>query len=192
MKLPIILADFLQVYNKNVLLVRPGAELETFKTLQTKWAVLYPEIPFNGGFQEDVWGGYYVENEIYGHVWRVFATMAVVLASLGLYGLVTLNVSGRSKEFSVRRVLGAGMTNIAGNITQQYLLLFGVAIGLGGPLSYYAAKLILDFAFPVHVPVTVWGVSLGVVILIGILLTTVFTQVGKVVKANPVDGLKVE
>ncbi len=172
--------------------VKSGSEIETYRILQAKWAELYPEIPFTGGYQEDVWGNYYTAIEIYGHVWRVFATLAVLLASLGLYGLVTLNVSGRVKEFSIRKVLGAGLKNIAANIANQYLILFAVALAIGAPLSYISIKLVLDFAFTVHVPVTFWGISLGVAILVFILLATVFTQVGKVLKSNPVDGLKVE
>jgi putative ABC transport system permease protein len=172
--------------------VRNGTELETHKALQENWAKLFPEDPFNGGFQEDVWGFYYQEIEIHGHVWRVFATIAILLASLGLYGLVTLNVSGRTKEFSIRKVLGASIVNIAANITRQYLVLFIVAIIIGAPLSYVAIKAILDSAYPIHMPITFWSVALASFILILVLLITISTQIRKVVKSNPVDGLKTE
>lgn len=172
--------------------VKSGSELETYKTLQARWAELYPEIPFDGGYQEDVWGNFYTTIEIYGHVWRVFATLAVLLASLGLYGLVTLNVSGRVKEFSIRKVLGANAKNIAASITSQYLVLFAVALAIGAPLGYLSAKFILDLAFAVHVPVTFWSISLGVVMLVVVFLITIFTQVGRVVNDNPVEGLKAE
>lgn len=172
--------------------VRSNSEIETYKSLQTGWAKLFPEIPFNGGFQEDVWGFYFAEIEIHGHVWRVFASIAVLLASLGLYGLVTLNVSGRAKEFSIRKVLGAGLKNIAANITNQYLILFAVALTIGAPMSYFSIKAVLDFAYPYHMPITFWSVALASVVLILVLLTTVFTQIRKVLKSNPVNGLKIE
>ncbi len=172
--------------------VREGSEVETYKSMQTAWAKLFPETPFNAGFQEDVWGFYYQEMEIHGHVWRVFASIAIMLASLGLYGLVTLNVSGRAKEFSIRKVLGAAVKNITMSIVNQYVLLFAVALVIGAPISYVLIKLIFDFAYAYHMPVTYWSVAIGSVMLVLILLTTVFTQVGKVVKANPVNGLKQE
>ncbi len=172
--------------------VRSGSEVETYKTLQAGWAALFPETPFNAGFQEDVWGFYYQEIEIHGHVWRVFASVAVALASLGLYGLVTLNVSGRLKEFSIRKVLGAGVKNIAANIINQYLILFAVALTIGAPVSYILIKLLIDFAYKYHMPVTFWSVSIGVGILVFILLATVSTQIRKVVNTNPVNGLKVD
>lgn len=172
--------------------VRSGSELETHKALQATWAVLFPETPFNGGYQEDVWGFYYQEIEIHGHVWRVFAAIAVLLASLGLYGLVTLNVSGRTKEFSIRKVLGASTKNIAANITNQYLILFGVAILVGAPLSYFAIKAVLDFAYTYHMPITFWSVAIAAVMLVLVLMLTVSTQIWKVAKSNPVKGLKTE
>lgn len=172
--------------------VSEGAELEAFESLKKNWAQLFPETPFSGGFQEDVWGNYYAEMEIHGHVWRVFASVAVILATLGLYGLVTLNVSGRVREFSIRKVLGASIKQIANIIFNQYNTLFGGALLLGVPLSYYGIKAVLDFAYPYHMPVTFWSVLLAALLLLIVLAGTISTQVIKVIKANPVNGLKVE
>lgn len=172
--------------------VRSGSEMKTYKVLQTKWAALFPEIPFEGGYQEDVWAGYYEATAIYERVWRAFAFMAVLLASLGLYGLVTLNVSGRAREFSIRKVLGAGVTNIAANILNQYVILFVVALSIGSPLSYMLIKFLLDSVYRDHMPVTFSGVTIAGSMLIFVLLVTVSTQIRKVIKSNPVNGLKVE
>lgn len=172
--------------------IRQGAQLETAKTLQMHWSELYPEIPFDGGFQEDVWGDYFEQINIHARVWKAFALIAVLLASLGLYGLVTLNVAGRAKEFSIRKILGAGIGNISSNITKQYVLLFVVGLSIGAPVSYFLIKTLFDMIYNYHVPVTYTGVSIAIVILIFVLLATVSTQVRKVLKSNPVDGLKVE
>ena len=171
---------------------RTGAEIKTYKTLQATWAELFPETPFEGGLQEDVWGFYYEEIAIYGLVWRVFAFIAVSLAILGLYGLVRLNVEGRTKEFSIRKVLGAGPKNIAASITNQYVILFAVALAIGAPLGYVLSKLLIEFAYEYHMPITFTSVMIAVIAMIFVLLITVFTQIRKVVKANPVNGLKVE
>ncbi len=172
--------------------VAPGSEREAHESLKSAWAQLFPDTPFVGGYQEDVWGNYYTEIEIHGHVWRVFASVAVLLASLGLYGLVTLNVSGRVREFSIRKVLGASLKNIGSNIFSQYYILFAAALIIGTPLSYFSIKWVLDFAYTYHMPITFWSVALSAVILVVVLLSTVCTQVMKVFKANPVDGLKIE
>jgi putative ABC transport system permease protein len=129
---------------------------------------------------------------IHGLVWRVIAMIAIILASLGLYGLVTLNVTGRLKEFSIRKVLGAGIKNIAANIYRQYILLFVIALAIGAPVSYRLIKLIFDTSYEYHIPVDFSGASIAVGILTVALLVTVSTQIRKVVKTNAVNGLKVE
>ena len=172
--------------------VRAGSELETYKDVQAAWAQLYPETPFAGGYQEDVWGSYYESLDIYALVWDTFAFIAITLASLGLYGLVTLNVAGRVKEFSIRKILGAGLPSIVGSVTGPYVLLFVLALSIGGPVGYLVMDKLMDFAFSYHLPMTfsIAGVSVGILLLV--LFTTIFSQVRNVLKSNPVNGLKVE
>lgn len=171
---------------------RSGSKLETYKAVQTQWAKLFPETPYQGGFQEDAWGGYFEAHNIYGKVWRIIAFFAILLASLGLYGLVTLNVAGRTREFSIRKVLGAGLKNIAGDITNQYAILFAVALVIGAPISHILIKTLFDYSFTYHIPITYASVTIAVTILILVLLTTVSTQIRKVLRSNPVHGLKME
>ena len=172
--------------------VKRGSEIKTHKALQENWAKLFPEIPFEGGHQEDVWGFYYEEIGIYDLVWKVFAFIAVSLATLGLYGLIRLNVEGRTKEFSIRKVLGAGLKDIAASIISQYMILFAVALTIGAPLGYIAGKRLIEFANVYHMPITFSPVMIAVVIMVLVLFITVSIQIIKVIKANPVDGLKVE
>lgn len=172
--------------------VKHGSEIETYKKLQGHWASLFPEIPFEGGLQEDVWGFYYEEIAIYGLVWRVFAFIAVSLAVLGLYGLIKLNVEGRTKEFSIRKVLGAGAKNMATSVANPFTILFAAALVVGAPLGHILAKFTIEVTYTYHMPITLSSVIIGIGILIVVLLTTVTTQIRKVLKTNPVNGLKVE
>jgi putative ABC transport system permease protein len=172
--------------------VRPGSQLEMARTLEARWSDLFPETPFDGGYQEDVWGGYFQALETHANVWRAFATIAILLASMGLYGLIALNVESRAKEFSIRRVLGAGMGSISRNITRQYVWLYMIAIAIGAPVSYYLNAKLFDFIYYYHIPVTYAGVSVAVGLLVLVLLATVGLQVRRVVVSNPVEGLKME
>jgi putative ABC transport system permease protein len=172
--------------------VSAGAETKSYQALQDGWLELFPETPFDGGHQEDVWGFYFEQIKIHGIVWQVFAFVAVALAGLGLYGLVSINVAGRNREFSIRKVLGASLKNIAGNITRQYVWLFIIALGIGAPVSHFLIGWLIDAAYTYHMPITLSAVTLAVATLITVLLITVSTQIRKVVKENPVNGLKVE
>ncbi|MCK6617194.1 MAG: ABC transporter permease [Cyclobacteriaceae bacterium] len=188
---------FFTVADKNdfrflALKVSREQEQSAFEDLKKAWATLYPEIPFNGGYQENVWGNYYEQMGIHGHVWRVFASVAVILAMLGLYGLVAINISGRVKEFSIRKILGANYKNITNNIFKQYYVLIIGSLFVSVPLSFIFIKSVLDFAYDYHMPVTIWVVMMAASLLIAVVIATVATQIIKVFKANPVEGLKTE
>ncbi len=171
---------------------RAGSQLDVYKQLQTSWRELYPETPFDGGYQEDAWSSYYASIANHGTVWRVFATVAILLASLGLYGLINLNVRSRVREFSIRKVLGAGVFSLTDSVARQYISLVAIAVVVGGPASYFMMRAIFDFAYEYHMPVTPASAILSVTILLAVLLFTISTQIRTVLKSNPVDGLKVE
>jgi len=172
--------------------VRSGSQSRIYKTLQARWAGLYPEIPFEGGFQEDVWGNFYEELKHDSLFWRVIALIAILLTSLGLYGLIKLNLAGRVKEFSIRKVLGAGIRSIADAITRQYMVLLAASLILGAPVSYMLIKPLFDLAFTEHMPIDYSGVAIAVGILMLVVLVTVSTQIRKVLRSNPINGLKAE
>jgi ABC-type antimicrobial peptide transport system permease subunit len=172
--------------------VKNGSEAATNHALQAAWARLYPEIPFQGGQQEDVWSNYFVSVDRSETFNKVIASIAVLLASLGLYGLVTLNVSGRIKEFSIRKTLGAGAKNIASVIIRQYVLLTLAALLVGAPVSYIFTKAYLDMLFAYPMPMDYSGTAIALIILVLVLLAVIFTQIRKVLKFSPVNGLKAD
>jgi putative ABC transport system permease protein len=172
--------------------VKEDSDEKTYAALQDQWAKLYPEIPFQGGHQADVWSSYFHSVDRSERFNKVIAFIAVLLASLGLYGLVTLNVSGRMKEFSIRKTLGAGMKNIASVIFNQYVVLMVVALMIGAPISYFFTKAYLDMLFAYPMPMGYSGTAIALVLLIIVMLAVVSTQIRRVLKSNPVEGLKEE
>lgn len=112
-------------------------------------------------------------------------------AGLGLYGLVSLVVAGRIREFNIRKTLGAGTKHIAYGIINQYILLSFIALVFGAPISYLLAKANLDMMYPDPRPFGVDSVTIAVAILRSVLLGVMLMQVRKVTKSNPVEGLKV-
>ncbi|HTF21923.1 MAG TPA: ABC transporter permease [Chryseolinea sp.] len=172
--------------------LRAGAGDDALKALQKNWATGYPDTPFQGGYQADVWTNYFRSVDRSQEFTTIVAVVAVLLASLGLYGLVTLNVSGRVKEFSIRKTLGAGLPNIASVIIHQYLVLAMVSLVLGIPASYLFTKAYLNMLFAYPMPMGFSGSLIGVAILLVVLLLVVSTQIRKVLRLNPVEGLKVD
>ncbi|MEM9987531.1 MAG: FtsX-like permease family protein, partial [Bacteroidota bacterium] len=79
--------------------VQEGTESETYDHLRAQWIELFPDTPFQGGQQVDLWTKFYSDLENMKRFTRTVAMVAILLAALGLYGLVSLNVTGRIKEF---------------------------------------------------------------------------------------------
>jgi putative ABC transport system permease protein len=172
--------------------VKAGSEQKTFAALKQQWAKLFPETPFQGGFQQDVWGVFFHKVGVQERFSKGVAFIAILLASLGFYGLVRLNVSGRGREFTIRKVLGAGLRHITGNITREYAILTVVSMAIAAPISHLLTKSLLTFMYAYPPPINYSGTAISVGILISILLATVFAQVFKVSKDNLVSGLKTE
>ncbi|MEJ7645810.1 MAG: FtsX-like permease family protein [Chryseolinea sp.] len=181
-----------QDYRYLSLRVRSGSEKLTYDKMKIEWANLFPEIPFQGGHQEDVWSLFFNSVDRSQTFNNILASIAVLLASLGLYGLVTLNVSGRVREFSIRKTMGAGLKNIASIIVRQYVLLTVLALLIGAPISYYFTKAYLKMIFAYPIPMDYSGVTIAIILLVLVLLAVVSTQIRKVSKTSPVDGLKME
>jgi putative ABC transport system permease protein len=172
--------------------VKKDSAVKTYQVLQDQWSKLYPTIPFQGGHQADVWSSYFHSVDRSERFNKVIAFIAVLLASLGLYGLVTLNVSGRMKEFSIRKTLGAGMKNIASVIINQYVVLMVIALIIGAPVSYFFTKAYLEMLFAYPMPMGYSGTAIALALLIIVMLAVVSTQIRRVLKLNAVQGLKEE
>ncbi len=181
-----------QDYGYLSLRVKSGHENEIYKSLHTEWSAQYPEIPFQGGHQEDVWGSYFEVINTHGKFWRGMASIAVILAGLGLYGLVTLNVVGRTKEFSIRKIMGAKLNHIANQIVKQYVVLFLIATLVGAPASYFMVKFIFEIAYPYHMPMDYYGIIISICILAFVLLVTVANQIRRVASSSPIKAINDE
>lgn len=172
--------------------VSPQDVALAYKELQTQWKSTFPNTPFAGGLQMDSWGPYFSEIGTHSLFWQVIAILAIVLASLGLYGLISVHVTGRIQEFSIRKVLGAGPQNIAWNIFQKYLLLYSISLSIGLPISFLLVRFIFQLAYPYHMPVIAIGTLPADILLLFVLLGVVIYQVMKVGRLSPAHGLRLE
>ncbi|SMD31750.1 MacB-like core domain-containing protein [Reichenbachiella faecimaris] len=172
--------------------VSEGTQPEVYQALREQWIANLPNTPFRGGYQSGVFNGYFEYLDSSAEFMRALAFVSILLASLGLYGLITLNVSGRIKEFSIRKVLGARLSHIAKIISTQYVPLFTVSMLLGAPLGYWLIQSLFDTVFAYHMPMNYIGLIISGVFLVAVLCIVTWVQVRKLSQSNAADGLKVE
>ena len=121
----------------------------------------------------------------------IFAFLAIVIACLGLFGLSAYATEQRSKEMSIRKVLGATMTNLMATLSLDFIKPVLVAILITIPLAWLAMeKWLQTFAYRESIPAwTLIIVGLGVIF---IAVATISFQCAKAALVNPAKSLRSE
>jgi putative ABC transport system permease protein len=120
-----------------------------------------------------------------------FAVLAILIACLGLFGLITYAAEQRTKEIGIRKVLGATVTNVTTMLSKDFLKLVLIAALIAFPFSWWAMnKWLQSFAYRIHIS---WWIFLAAgVIAILIAMITVSFQAIKAAVKNPVESLRTE
>jgi putative ABC transport system permease protein len=122
---------------------------------------------------------------------NLFGSLAIFVSCIGLFGLVAFSAEQRTKEFGVRKVLGASVSNLMQLLSVSFLKLIVVSICIAVPISYYAMDSWLQ-RYEFHTTISWWIIALAALGTLSIALITVSLQAYKTAKANPVDALKYE
>jgi putative ABC transport system permease protein len=172
--------------------VRPGRATETFADVEAAWARLVPEHPFEGYFQDTVFDDFHRENAGINRIFVFTAAMALLLATMGLFGIAAQNVARRMREIGIRKVLGATVTSVAAHVNRSFVAILVLAFVVAAPLSYLILDGLLDAIFEYRMPLNPlpFLLAFGVVALAA--LATIGTQVRRIVTANPADVLRAE
>jgi putative ABC transport system permease protein len=163
----------------------------TLGRLEMMWKQRIPERPFTYHFLDEEYNKLYVGEQRSSTLFTVAATLAILLACLGLFGLAAFTTVHRAKEIGIRRVLGANITNITMLIARNFLLMIGIAIVIAIPFAWYAGnKWLQDFAF--RIPVQSWVFIAAAVVTLLIALATVGFHSVRWALMNPVKSLRTE
>jgi putative ABC transport system permease protein len=155
------------------------------------WTELYPDQPFSYSFLSDRFYEQFGSDEKRGFIFTVFTILAIVIASLGLFGLTSYMVEQRSREIGIRKVFGASELVIIRLISLEFLTLVLIAIILAAPVSYYLMTDWLEnFVYRTQPGVMVFVLS--AIITIVVTFITVNIRAWRAAIANPVDSLRVE
>lgn len=179
-------------YRQLSMQVATGKLKETYELLETEWASLFPETPFRGFYQESTLDWYFMQIEGHGKLMQYVAVLCIILSCLGLYGLVSLNVASRVKEFSIRKALGASLKNLVFVINRQFVVFLAIAMVLGIPLSYLLMQTLFDAVYAYYKPLTVIPFAFALLMVIFMVFVTVSSQVKKVMSSSPTEGLRSE
>jgi putative ABC transport system permease protein len=147
--------------------------------------------PFSYSFMDDDFNRLYHAEQQTGRIFATFASFAIIIACLGLFGLMTYAAEQRTREIGIRKVLGAGVTNIVSMLCSDFLKLVLLATIIAAPLAWWGMhKWLQDFAYRTNI--AWWIFAAAGICAILITLTTVSFQAIKAAMANPVKSLRSE
>lgn len=164
---------------------------DLLSAIKGKYLEVFPGNHYEYYFLEDEFLTLYENEERMSKIVNIFTVLGIVIAVLGLYGLVLINISKKTKEIGLRRVLGAALYQIFFAVGKQLMILILVAVVIGGPISYY----LLDnwranFAYAIDMSPVMVFIAAGLLCLLA--LSVIWIQTKRVTKLNPSESLRYE
>lgn len=189
---PVIFYDIPQ--QAKLLYVRTNARSNAENALAKIGAVLKkdnPAYPFEYKFVDDQFNAQFLSETLISKLSRVFASLAIIISSLGLFGLAAYTAERRTKEIGIRKVLGASVSGIAGLLSKDFLQLVFMSCIIAFPVAWWAMHNWLQ-SYQYRISINWWVFLIAGLVSILIALITVSFQAIKAAVANPVKSLRTE
>jgi putative ABC transport system permease protein len=170
----------------------PGQNLVNAKLiLENAYKQVYPHESEEFQFLDEELSKFYQEDVRIRNVLSAACIVAILISAMGLFGLSSFTIAQRTKEISIRKVLGASLIQILSLISKEYVILILISFLLAVfPAYYFLRDWLNEFAYRIEMPYMLYGISgLGVLI---ICLVIVGTHSYVAAQTNPARVLKDE
>ncbi|GAB3025516.1 ABC transporter permease [Spirosoma pulveris] len=168
-----------------------GGLPETVDAIGKEWARLFPDAPFDYSFMDSTLQKLYRTEIQLQKASRLATSLALVIVFLGVLGLVSLNVTRRTKEIGIRKVLGSSTFSIVNLFMKEFVLILVVANGIAWPLAYYLlSDWLTRFAYRTDLAWWPFALVAGCLALLTGLIVS--TQTIRAALTNPVKSLRSE
>ncbi|MGI8583109.1 MAG: ABC transporter permease [Chitinophagaceae bacterium] len=159
--------------------------------IENTWKKHFSPALFDYDFLSQQIKGKYQAQERFSKIFLYFSILSLLIACLGLYGLISYTIFQKTKEIGIRKILGATANSIAAMLSKNFLKLVLVACFISIPIAWYIMnKWLQDFAYRINLQWWMFGAA-GLLVLV-IALMTISFQAIKAAIANPVKSLRTE
>lgn len=164
---------------------------KTLAELNALWKTHAGDAPLQFEFVDQAFADTFKTQQQFGTILTIIATLAIMIAGLGLLGMIIYSLEQRTKEIGIRKVSGASVLDILALISKGYTRLIIIAFMIGAPLSWWIMqKWLQDFAYRITPSLWIFAmVGIGT-LFIAIMITSYHSM--KAALTNPVDVLKDE
>lgn len=163
----------------------------TIAAIQRNWNTFFPANPFEYFFLDEHFDEQYKEDQRFGKVFGIFTSLAILVACLGLFGLASFTIVQRTKEISIRKILGASVSEIVQLLYREFALLIVIAFGVATPVAWFSVtQWLKGYAFRTELYWWLFFIPLVLVLVIAFL--TVSFQSIRAALVNPAHSLRSE
>jgi len=142
-------------------------------------------------FVDDAYGRKFLAEEQVAKLAAVFGLLAVVISSLGLFGLAAFVAEQRTKEIGIRKVLGASVVQLWGLLSREFVVLAGIAFCVAAPVAFIVLLGWLQ-AYTYRVGLSVWMFAAAGLMGVFVALLAVSGQALRAARTNPAAALRSE
>lgn len=159
--------------------------------LKNIWKELLPHRPFEYNFIDEQFQSLYQKEMRISQLFSAFAVLAIIIACLGLFGLISYSATQRAKEIGVRKVLGAKVSDIVLLLTRDYSRQVIIALIIGLPIAYWLMfQWLSDFSY--RIELGAGPLLFASIIAISLTFVTIGSQAWKAAMADPASTLRDE
>lgn len=159
--------------------------------LEKTWNKHFPSALLDYTFSDSALEAQYQAEERFAKIFLYFSVLSLLIACLGLYGLLAYTTLQKTKEIGIRKILGASSNSIAIALSKDFMKLVVLAFLIATPVAWYLmSKWLEDFAYRITISGWMFAAAGSIVGLLALL--TVGYQTIKAAIANPVISLRSE
>ena len=170
---------------------KAGAKEQTLDSLRKVWKKFNPGYNLHYTYMHQIISGLYNTDQRMLSLFIYFSLIILFISSLGLYGLSAYLIEQRSKEISIRKILGGSEMRILWFLAREYLILVLIAGLIASPLVYYFIDQWLE-SFAYHIPLNILYFLLGILFVMLMAFITVWVKSYGILRQNPSDAVKYE
>jgi len=173
--------------------IGPGDPQDAIAHLESVWSSLLPAEPLQWEFLDDRFDALYRSEGRQAQLFGMFASLAIFVAVLGLFGLASFTTERRTKEIGIRKVMGASVSDIVMLLTSDFTWLVLLANVVAWPVAYYFMTNWLDrFVYRAPIGEWAWLFVASAVAALAAAWLTIALQAGKAARSRPVLALRYE
>jgi len=176
---------------KLLIKLKPGNMALAIDQVKGVWNKVTGSQEFSFTFVDQAIAAQYASDQNLGKIIRIATLLAILIGSLGLYGLASLAMQGRTKEMGIRKVLGATEKSLLVLLSKDYVVMVVISLALSIPITWYVMRdWLTGFEYRVAIGVDVFLLSGSIALVIAIL--TISFQAFKAAWTHPAETLKYE